>query len=193
MQTDLLLQTLNLIRPLSARLQERFSECVREEILPRKHMLQRQGETARRIYFIISGMARAYYVDNNEKQCTTWFMKQGDLMISVYSFFTQRPAPENIELLEESRLQFMSWSQLQAIYADFPEFNYHGRIMTEKYYIESEQRAILLRNSTAFERYQLLLQTHPDILQRVSLRTIATHLNVSHEALCRIRARHSHQ
>jgi hypothetical protein len=76
------------------------------------------------------------------------------------------------------------------IYADFPEFNYHGRVLTEKYYIESEQRANLLRNGTAIERYNLLLQMHPDIVQRVPLWMIASHINVSHEALSRVRSQH---
>lgn len=190
MQTDFILQTLNFIRPLSAKLQDRLTECLKEEAFPKKHILQRQGDTCRKIYFIVKGMARSYYFTSQEKQCTSWFMRQGDVMISVYSFFTQQPAEENIELLENSTLQSISWTQLQGIYADFPEFNYHGRVLTEKYYMESEQRFLLLRNGTAFERYELLLKLHPDIIHRAPLWMIATHLNISPEALCRIRAQH---
>jgi hypothetical protein len=117
-------------------------------------------------------------------------MREGDVMISVFSFFTQQPGEENIELLEDCRLQSISWTQLQGIYADFPEFNYHGRVLTEKYYIESEHRAMLLRNGSAAERYALLLKMHPDIVRRVPLWMIASHINVSHEALSRIRGQH---
>lgn len=188
MQIDAILQTLHFIKPLSGKLQDRLADCLREEHLPKKHLLQRQGETCRKIYFIVNGMARAYYLTGKGKECTTWFMRQGDVMISVYSFFTQQPAQENMELLEDSLLQSVSWTQLQGIYADFPEFNYHGRVLTEKYYIESEHRAMLLRNGSAIDRYNLLLQMHPDIVQRVPLWMIASHINVSHEALSRIRA-----
>jgi CRP-like cAMP-binding protein len=189
-EIDFLLQTLNFIKPLSAKLQERIADSLREERLPAKHLLLEQGQTSRKIYFIVAGMARAYYLAENGRQCTTWFMRQGDVMISVLSFFTQQPATEFVELLEDSCLQSISWSQLQGIYADFPEFNYHGRVLTEKYYIESEQRANLLRNGTAIERYNLLLQMHPDIVQRVPLWMIASHINVSHEALSRVRSQH---
>jgi CRP-like cAMP-binding protein len=190
MQVDQVLQTLNFIRPMSGRLQDRLTECLKEETFSRRHLLQREGETCRRIYFLVSGLARAYYFTGRDKECTAWFMRQGDVMISVLSFFTQQPAGENVELLEDCVLQSITWSQLQGIYADFPEFNYHGRVLTEKYYIESEQRAHLLRNGTALERYNLLLQMHPDIARRVPLRMIASHINVSQEALSRIRAQH---
>jgi len=189
MEADLLLQILNFIHPLSAHLQERIKSCLIEEIQPKKHLLLRAGDVSRKIYFMKTGFARAWYQTRSGKECTNWFMGQGDLMISVYSFYMQQPSGENIELLENSTIQSMSWTSVQGIYADFPEFNLIGRILTEKYYIASEQRALLLRTGTALERYELLLQMHPHILQKAPLCHIASHLNVSHEALSRIRNR----
>ncbi len=191
MDGDLLLQTLNMIQPLSANLQSRVLECITEKEFSKKNLLLSFGQTSSWIYFIKSGFARAYYHTRGGKECTSWFMGKGDIMISIYSFYTQQPAQENIELLEDSLIQSISWTVLQGIYADFPELNYIGRILTEKYYIASEQRAILLRSGTAGERYQLMLQLHPQILQKASLVNIASYLNVSHEALCRIRAKQS--
>ncbi|MEO6520992.1 MAG: Crp/Fnr family transcriptional regulator [Mucilaginibacter sp.] len=188
MDDELLLHILNLIQPLSARLQARFLSCITEKKLPKKHKLLLGGQTANAIYFIKSGFARAFYHTRSGKECTSWFMGTGDIMISVYSFYSRQPAQETIELLEDSTIQFMSWSDVQGIYADFPEFNYHGRLLTEKYYIASEQRATLLRTGTAAERYALLLKSYPQILLKASLLQIASYLNVSHEALCRIRS-----
>jgi CRP/FNR family transcriptional regulator, anaerobic regulatory protein len=71
MQTDQLLQTLNFIRPLSGKLQDRLNESLREEVLPKKHVLQRQGDTCRRIYFIVRGLARAFYTSDSDRECTT--------------------------------------------------------------------------------------------------------------------------
>lgn len=187
MDATLLLQTLNFIQPMSGKLQQRFAECLEAEQFPKKHLLLTPGQTCRKIYFILEGLARAWYLTDKQKECTTWFMRQGDMMISVHSFYTQQPATETIELLEDSNLLSLTWAQVQSIYAEFPEFNFIGRILTEKYYIASEHRAILLRNGTAIDRYNLLLQMHPDIIQRVPLWMVASHLNVSHEALCRIR------
>lgn len=189
MNIDKLIQSLSLIAPISLELQNACSNYISEDSYPKKHLLLKEGQVAKRVYFIKDGFARAFYFTKNVKECTAWFMGQGDLMISVYSFFTQQPAVENIELLEDSIIQSMTWKQLQTIYADFKDFNYIGRIITEKYYIQSEERAILLRTLTAKERYEQLLSSHPDIFQKVSLGQIASYLGISQETLSRVRGK----
>ncbi len=84
---------------------------------------------------------------------------------------------------------YISYEELSYIYNTFIEFNYHGRYLTEKYYCLSEQRNFILRMKTKEERYNFLLQQVPDILSRVSLKTIASHLDVEPETLSRIRAK----
>ncbi len=188
MEADLF-KTLAFIAPLSAGLQQAFNNYIVEEKFPKKHRLLKEGQVCKQVYFIKKGFARAYHLSPDGRECTSWFMGTGDIMISVYSFLTQQPAAEYIELLEDSMIQSITWNQLQSIYADFPEYNYIGRIVTEKYYILSEERALLLRTSTATERYQLLLKTHPAILQKASLGQIASYLGISQETLSRVRSR----
>jgi CRP-like cAMP-binding protein len=186
---ELLFRILTFIAPLSGALRKRFEDCIVRKAYPKKFRLLREGEINRHIYFIRKGSARAFFFDHDGREHTTWFMGANDLMISVYSFYTQKPAAENIELLEDSVLLSMTWDQLQTIYAEFPEYNFHGRLVTEKYYIQSEERAILLRTKNPAERYQLLLEKYPGILQTAALGQIASFLGITQETLSRIRAR----
>ena len=80
---------------------------------------------------------------------------------------------------------------MQGIYADFPESNYTGRLVTEKYYMLSEERTILLRTLSARERYEKLLQLHPGITQKASLGQIASCLGMTQETLSRVRGARS--
>jgi CRP-like cAMP-binding protein len=189
MDTELIMQTVNHISPVSDAVKSRLNEYLKEERFPKKYQLLQEGQTAKKIYFIKEGFARAFYFTADGKECTSWFMGTGEFMISVFSFFTQKTAAENIELLEDSTLQSITWTQLQALYKEFTEFNLIGRVITEKYYIESEQKSILLRTLTAKERYEQLIRSNPNILQKASLGQIASYLGISLETLSRIRAK----
>ncbi|MFC4213359.1 Crp/Fnr family transcriptional regulator [Pedobacter lithocola] len=183
------MQVLGSITPLSAPFQDRIASQILTESFKAKHILLQPGETARRIYYIKEGFLRAYNVDENGKECTSWLMGANDLMISVYSFFTQRPADEYIEVLADCILQSISYHQLQSYYADFREGNYIGRVLTEKYYILSEERSIFMRTKTPEERYKILLQQHSQIEQLTTQSNIASYLGITRETLSRIRAK----
>ncbi|MOA17822.1 hypothetical protein D3C78_1380910 [compost metagenome] len=116
-------------------------------------------------------------------------MKENDIMLSVYSFFSQKPAFEYIETMEDSMFITLSFTKLQQLYREFPEFNIIGRIITEQYYVQSEARAIALRQHSAEERYKTLLKSDPELIKRVSVTVLASYLGMSRETLSRVRAR----
>lgn len=184
---DDFLETLSFIMPLPTPMQNRIKEESLIETFERKKILLSPGETARRIYFIRSGFLRSYFIDEDGKECTTWFSGKGDLMTSASSFFSQQPTGEYIEVLQDCKLQSITWLELNSYYADFREGNLLGRIITQKYYILSENRTVLLRTQRPEHRYDLLLKNHPDIEQQTTQQNIASYLGISRETLSRIR------
>ena len=182
-----LLETLSLIVPLPANLQERIkSELIIEEFT-RKHLLLRPGETARRFYFIRRGFLRSYFIDRQGKERTNWFMGKGEMILSNYSFLTQKPSYGYIEVLQAAQLQSLTWHQLNAYYAEFKEGNLIGRIINQNQLLQSEEYAFLLRNSSISERHEILKNRYPDIEQLVSQYHIASFLGISRETLSRLR------
>jgi CRP/FNR family transcriptional regulator, anaerobic regulatory protein len=155
--------------------------------IPKKKFILKEGEVCRNLVFIISGMARAYYHEDGN-QVTSWFMKENDMIISVKSFFKQEPSMENMEALEDSQMVFLSYEALNYLYGKYPEYNIVGRILTEHYYVLSEERLFSLRLHTVEERYQILLKLHPEILKRAPLKYVASYLSMTPETLSRLRA-----
>lgn len=188
METTGLLNTLNSITILSEGLQEQIKSFLSEELFPKKSILLKSGQVSHRVYFIKTGFVRAFYYKENSEY-TTWFMGDGDIIVSVYSFFSRKPSFENIEVLEDSIMQSISWDQLQYLYKHYPEFNLTGRIITEQYYIKSEERFINLQTLDAKQRYNKLILDYPGILQKASLGQIASYLSIKQETLSRIRAK----
>ncbi|PJJ53264.1 Crp/Fnr family transcriptional regulator [Hymenobacter chitinivorans] len=174
------------LQPLSPELTTALlASTVREE-LPFHHQLLQPGQVARRLYFLETGLVRGYTLLHG-REVSSWFMQAGDFVISILSFFTQQPSQEYLELLEPAVVHSISYDQLQRLYHDFPEFNFIGRRVLEKYYVLSEQRAQNLRSRTATERYELLLRDFPTVFQRVALHHIASHLGMAPETLSRLR------
>jgi hypothetical protein len=78
---------------------------------------------------------------NRERaEVSSWFMKEGDVIVSVESFFKQKPSYESIQALEETTVHYISYDELQFIYKNFLEFNFVARVLAEHYYTLSEQR-----------------------------------------------------
>lgn len=155
----------------------------------KKHILLDIEEIQKSLFFIIKGAVRSYYLDSLGKDTTSWLLFEGDLAISVYSFFSQKRSFEVLETLEDTSLLVLSHEKLMQLYQSFPEFNYIGRVLTETYYIKAEEKANELRVFSATERYQHLLKKYPNIVARIPLGMISSYLGITQSTLSRIRAK----
>jgi CRP-like cAMP-binding protein len=183
-----LLLFLNTIYPLSSGLIEHLQGILKIKELPKKGYLLKQGVICTNISFIEKGLLRCFY-EKDDKEVCSWFMKEGDVIISVESFFKQSISYENIQALEECVLHYINYNELQYTFHHFPEFNFIGRVLTEKYYTLSEQRLYSIRMQRAQERYQYLVDHFPELILRVPSKYIASYLSITEETLSRIRSR----
>lgn len=185
---ETLILYLNSIHPLSPHLVDRLRNDLKTKEVDRKDYLLRAGHVCRNVYFIQQGLLRCFYHQADHEICS-WFMKEGDVIISVESFFLQTKSYESIQALEDCVLSYIDYRDVQALYRDFPEFNYVGRVLTEKYYCLSEQRLYSMRMQRSQERYNFLLEHHPELVLRVPSKYIASYLGMSEETLSRSRSR----
>jgi CRP-like cAMP-binding protein len=169
----------NKIYPLSDDFWNDFGAASTENILPRKTILLKQGRAIKKIYFIVKGLARAYYL-KNDTDITSRFLRENELIIPINN--------ENVELLEETILIAIDLDRLSDLHKKYPELNFVMRAITEYDYILSEQRSYAMRMKSARQRYEDLLQSDPQIFLRAPLKHIATFLGMKPETLSRIRA-----
>lgn len=174
--------------PVSAELEEAILENTSVVLFRKRSVILDHRKVCRYCYFGLQGLVRAYYVKDDGEEVTSWFMKEGDIIISVQSFFGQKPSHEVLEALEDTVCISLREDRLEQIYQTFHEFNFIGRKLTEKYYIQMENRAFSLRMDDAKQRYDRLLEQHPDIIVRAPLNYIASYLGITPATLSRIRS-----
>jgi len=183
-----LLALLHNIHPLSAGLQQYLTEKIKTRQVARKETILQSGHISRHIYFIQKGLLRTfYYEDGNE--ISSGFMFEGDMLASVQSFFYQAESIECIQAIEDSRLSYICYDELQFIFKHFKEAHFIGRILMTRNYIASEQRLHCMRMKKAAARYQFMLKYYPQLILRVPAKYMATYLGFSEETLSRVRSR----
>jgi len=183
---ETLLNYLDSIYPISEACMERLATVLKYKMVPKKELLLRAGHICQHIYFIQRGLLRCYYYKNEAEICS-WFMKEGDVVVSVESFFKQAVSYESIQALEDCELHYISYSELQQVYRQFSEFNFIARVLTEKYYCLSEQRLYSIRMMRALERYDYLMEHHADLILRVPAKHLASYLGITAEMLSKIK------
>ena len=179
---------LNSIHPLSTPLQEHLSIILKERKISKKEYLLKAGHICKSICFITKGLVRCFYIKEEQEVCS-WFMKEGDVIVSVESFFFQKNSKESIQAIEDCEIHFIEYNQLENIYREFPEFNFVSRVLLQRYYTLSEQRLYSLRMQRLQERYNYLLEHHSDLILRVPAKYLASYLGISEETLSRIRSK----
>jgi CRP-like cAMP-binding protein len=149
-------------------------------------LVLKEGSTCQRVGFIEKGWTRSFYYEDG-KDITTYFASEENPCLSAYSFISQQPSQESIEVLEDSIIWSITYDQLQNLYRLFPKLNFLGRLFTEDYYIMLEEHTRALKHKSSKERYLKFVENQPDLIQRVSLTHIASFLGMTKENLSRIR------
>ena len=144
------------------------------------------GHVNENIYFINQGLIRCFYLID-DKEVSSWFMKEGDVMISVESFFKQSVSYESMQAVEDSVVLYITYTELQFLYENFSEFNFIGRVLTERYYTLSEVRLHSIRFKSARKKYAYLMRNHSELILRVPSKYLASYLGINEVTLSKIK------
>ncbi len=152
----------------------------------KKEIIINEGDTNTRMYFIVSGMLRAYYLkDGND--ITDWFTYENDFVCSIQNFFEDIPSQHYIEALEETQLLEITKENIFHLSQKYREFEQLGNFSTTQTMVRLQKRIVSLQFETAQQKYLNLLKERPGIELRVPLIHIASYLGITNETLSRIR------
>lgn len=175
------------IYPLPEAAIQLLQQQVTEVSWPKGHLLLKANRVEEAVYFIKKGIVRAYAVyDDNE--VTFWFGKEGDVVLSMKSYVAKESAYESIELLEDCELYRLNTTTLEKLYDNELAIANWGRKLAEQELVKTEETLISRLFRTAAERYKVLLEDSPHLVERVQLRYIASYLGITQVSLSRIRA-----
>ena len=153
---------------------------------PKNHLLHKEGEICKHIYFIEEGVGRTFFYKEG-KDITVHIASEGELITAIDSVISLKKSRYNVELLEDSQVFSITYATLQSLLTKHPEHEKYMRLILEQLYSEGANRIEEFLFYNARERYQNLLKINPTILNRVNLGYIASYLGMTQETLSRIR------
>lgn len=156
-----------------------------EEVRFRKgEQVLAEGRRQDVVYFVKEGLTRVYLLRDG-KDMTLWFTGPGEMIADS----SGTVSPLNAEVLEDSVLLKMSSRRLEELFWHSLELANWGRKLAEHYLSEYEHYFICYSGTEARFQYERLVREHPDLIQKVPLKHIASYLQITPQSLSRIRAK----
>ncbi|MEM7371978.1 MAG: Crp/Fnr family transcriptional regulator [Bacteroidota bacterium] len=155
--------------------------------IPKGSILLREGERSIRSYFVLKGCLRSYYLIDGEEKTTAFYTEnQG---VTPQCVTTQEPSAYFLVCVEDCVLATSTSDMEAPFFEKFPRFESLCRVLGEKMLTNQQMSFDAYMNSTPEQRYLLLLENRPDLIQRVPQYQLASYLGIKPESLSRIRKR----
>ena len=166
-----------------------FCEREGEAVSYRKgDQMEREGDPSRWFGYVTDGCFK--YVTHgisDDREHITWFSFEGEFVTDYPNCLDGRPAQTTIKAMMPSRMLRVSGEQLMDFFRQDAEKMELRSICAEHVLRQRNQCYIDLHRATARERYELLLQRCPGIVEYLDLQDIASFLNVHPNTVSKIR------
>lgn len=167
---------------------------VRKQLLPiitlrefnKKEIITRAGEVEDYINFINKGLLRKYFKSDEEEHIVQ-ISREGHLISSQESFYTRTPSEYYVESIEPSVLLSISYDDMENMFQQSHNLERLGRLVTVHTMVLKDKWLTSLIMQSPRERFLNFVENHPEIIQRVPQKYLASYLNIKPETFSRFK------
>lgn len=186
-RVDGLVKFFDAISPLSPLEKEYIQNITKETHLAKDEFWIQENKVNKRIAFIIDGYLRKYYIKEGN-EVTDFFYFENSFCADLPSIIGKQLPTSTIVAMTSSHLLTFSYDDFIALCERSHTFEHIYRMLLEQTFLQFYQRTNSFILQTPKERYEELLKTHPQLLQRVTQYHVASYLGISYQHLSRLRA-----
>jgi CRP-like cAMP-binding protein len=178
---------LNAISPIQDKTWERIEPLFSETILTKGAYFIGEGEKAKKIGFLQSGIIRAFYRNIEGIEYNKHFFIQNNIVGGYSSLVTSKPNKIFQQALTDCKILVAPYAEITKLYDLCPDFERVGRKLAELYFVEKEKREIEIVLLDADKRYFIFREEYPQLEQLIPQYQIASYLGITPTQLSRIR------
>lgn len=156
--------------------------------IEKKTQLLRQGEVCNKMYFVLSGCLRLYYVKNEvERNC--FFFHENMFCTAFGSFMMRRPAHQILESIEDCVCLMINYSDFDKIYDELPIMNVLVRKILEERYANAHDIISSFILHTPEERFLEFVSKYPLLVNRIPEYHISSYIGITPKSFSRLKSR----
>jgi CRP-like cAMP-binding protein len=164
---------------------EQLASLLFHKSIKKKGILLREGQINDTIYYVQKGLLRVYRIHDG-KEINTWFVKEGEFINSVPSFYYEIPSEEYIEAVEDSEIMEIKKNTYNFLLKNNLKL---AMFIIDQLYVnlcEYHSQCQSLRFLTAEKKFEFLKEKKPEVLERLSQKHIASFLGIETTYLSKI-------
>ena len=126
-------------------------------------------------------------IEHKSKVICIDIFKEGDYLINLAFTNVQSSANNMLVCIEDSIIHTLNRKVFDTLIWAQPKLNNPARMVFEHFYVNLKRRLLASYSQSPGKQYELLLKKKPELIQRIPKKYLASYLNISPEALSRIR------
>lgn len=170
---------------------EYFKGKFEERRYRKKEFIVSAGETENYCTFIVDGLVRIYFEHEDRELCLD-FGFPGNIVCAFASYLTRRPSQVCIQALSPTSVLRIHHDHVHASQNVSKNSERFGRMLIEQLYRKKLEKEVFMLSHTPEERYSLLVQHQPKLIQYIPVKDLASYLGIHPQSLSRIRKRMMH-
>jgi len=152
------------------------------------NFILKEGQVCKNFYFILNGLVRGYSFHSN-KEVNVEFFFENYIVADFYSLRNETPSQQFLIAMEPCELLYAAKADYIKIFNESIPLTSVAFRLFQNMFFEEETYSTTFKALSPEERYQFILANRPQLIQRVSLKHLASYLGMSRETLSRIRGR----
>lgn len=148
--------------------------------------LKQAGTVEYYLHFVLKGSGGILLKNNRGAVCVDLTFED-EFLTDYLSFIKRESTPFEVQSFETSDFFRISYANFSKVIDSSPLGDKIWRHASEALFMDKQYQQIELLTMTAAERYALILEHHPFVVQRIPQKYIASFLGVTPQSLSRIR------
>ena len=144
-----------------------------------------KGKIPNTVPFIVEGVMRLHYIDENAKDITAYFLKEN--IFFPFAGLVKQPAEYNVQAITQCQLLVLKQAKFDVLLKKIPTFATIIDELVRQVLVEKTKPQYNFKTGTSKKRYEDFIHHHSDIALRVPLQYIASYIGITKQPLSRIR------